>query len=323
MSRNNSQTNNGNGSYLPAFIPPPPPANPIHFTWLVNYIGDNGEDVMMEKTYTPSSLGVLTYHIPRIHVSVDEDFIKNVLRDYFTRNLGAESTIAQVGRIDFRPIEGNPDFRSAFVYHYDFTHATGDWTGHFYAIAQRGAGVWSNSAAYPENMPLASRITKSIFMGEYSNQPVKVHFTHNGRQNFWMLLPNRNPLTENQRVMMENTAESMAQLVEGLLLLADDDLPVPNDFDSSVLFDDKIDTAWTPEYEATPKIFGKWNRVTMERDRIRAYADEHGALAFRDLEAMEDFEEEMEDFDCAIEMLQEEAERPHWPPPLTTAAAHQ
>ena len=320
MSFNNTSRN---GSYLPAFVPPPPPATPAHFTWLVEYIDDaTGEAMMMEKTYAPSAIGVLTYHIPRIHVSVDEDFIKSVLCEYFTRNLGAENTIAHVGRIDFHPIEGNPDFRSAFVYHYDFTHATGDWNGHFHAMAQRGAGIWSNSAAYPENMPLASRITKSIFMGEYSNQQVKVNFTHNGRQNFWMLLPNRNPLTENQRMMTENIAEASAQLVEGLLLLADDDLPVPNDFDSSVLFDDgKVDTAWTPEYEATPKLFGKWNRVTMERDRIRAYADEHGALAFRDLEAMEEFEAELDEFDCAIEMLQEEAERPHWPPPLTAVSA--
>lgn len=321
MSRNNTQTNNG--SYLPTFVPPPPPATPIHFTWLVNYIGDNDEDVMIEKTYAPSAAGVLTYHIPRIHVSVDEDFIKNVLRDYFNHHIGSYTSINNVVRIDFRPIEGNPDFRSAFVYHNQFTPASGDWSFHFNANAQRGAGIWSNSAAYPENMPLVSRITKCIFMGEYSNQPMKVHFTHNGHQNFWMLLPNRNPLTENQRFMIENTAENMDQLVQGLLLLADDNLPLPNDFDSSVLFDDKIDTAWTPEYEATPKIFGKWNRATMERDRIRAYADEHGALAFRDLEAMENFEDEMDNFDCAIEMLQEEMERPNFPPPLTTAATYQ
>jgi hypothetical protein len=278
--------------------------------------------MMMEKTYAPSAIGVVTYHIPRIHVSVDEEFLKKVMCDFFTHNIGDKTNINTVVRVDFRPIEGNPNFKSAFIYHAQFTPFSGDWTGHFHAIAQRGAGIWSNSAAYPENMPLVSRITKSIFMGEYSNQPVKVNFTHNGRQNFWMLLPNRNPLTENQRMMTENITEASEQLVEGLMLLADDDLPVPNGFDSSVLFDDcKVDTAWTPEYEATPKMFGKWNRVMMERDRIRAYADEHGTYSFRDLEAMEEFETEMEEFDCAIEMLQEEAERPHFPPPLIAVSA--
>jgi hypothetical protein len=301
MSRNNNTASTATTGYrLPTFAPPPPSTTPIYFSWIVDGV---------EKIYSPSAAGVLTYCIPRVHVSVDEDFVKSVMDQFFTTKIGKKAT-TDICRVDFQPIEGNTNFKRAFVYHTQFLPTTGCWMGHFNAMATRGAaGMWNASSNYPYNMPLVCRITKSIFTTEHEKNPIKVNFIHNGRHNFWLILPNLSPITEIQRELTEQIAEYSDALVGELANLAKAGLPVPNDFNEKVLEHSRVQTAWLSFSDHTQQFIDILANLSIECDRIRAYAMKNGVrtIEFDDEMALMQFEHDEDN--AAIEALDEEVER--------------
>jgi hypothetical protein len=304
MSSNNNAAAT-TGYSLPAFPAPPPLPTPLHFTWTVDGV---------EKLYGPSVAGVLTYCIPRIHISVDENFVKNLMKGYFDLYAG-EGAVRDVCRIDFQPIEGNTNFKRAFVYHEQYMprQSLSGWLPHFNSLSQRREGMWSGVYDYSYNQPLVDRITESIFEREHEKSPIRVPFHHNGRDNFWLLLPNLNPMTENQRELAEEIAEETDDLVGELANIAAARLPVPNEFDHSVLFSSRVQTAWVSFTDATTELMYKLHLVRTECERIRAYALKNGVRTIEFDEEMELMQFEHDEDNAAIEALDDEVARGDWP----------
>ena len=162
---------------------PSQPIPPCHFTWTVDGV---------QQDYLPAKEGVLTYYIPRVHNSVTEEFLKETMRTTLNKmNGGCKCNV--VRKVVFQPLPGNRSFKQAFVYHYPLGGPMYNRESHYNSLSVNGAGVWSTSQHYPYNMDLVGRMTKNIFMCEHLGTPVKTHFTHRGRANYWLLLPNWKP----------------------------------------------------------------------------------------------------------------------------------
>jgi hypothetical protein len=163
---------------------PAVPIPPCYFSWSVDGV---------QKDYLPAKDGVLTYHIPRIHKSIHEEFLKETIRTILNKMNGGCSCNV-VRKVVFRPLPGCRKYKEAFIYHYPL----GDGPlynreNHYNSLAVSGAGVWSNSREYPYNMDLVGRMTKNIFMCEHLGTPVKLHFTYRGQPSYLTLLPNWQP----------------------------------------------------------------------------------------------------------------------------------
>lgn len=278
---------------LPPFPLPASLRDECNFQWEVN-----GE----RKTYTPAVWGVLTYCIPRVHISVTKDFMKNTLREFFDDQSVMGLNMNRVQRVEFVPLKGTTDFQKAFVYHYAMTSEDRCDT-------PRGASPrWSNRFYNPA-MNLVNRITSDIFASEASKRPMKVHFTHNGRKNFWMLLPNLTPLTPNQVEITERLTEMSGDLIDLLHTLARVNIQLPATFDDTVLEDNRIDTAWVALSESLDRLREKESKLYRQLNNLRAYAERQSVPLFTDDEAMELIEFEMDEEDAAIEQMHEDRQR--------------
>lgn len=254
------------------------------------------------KTYTPAFWGVLTYCIPRVHVSVTKEFMKNTLREFFDDQSLMGLTMNYVQRIEFVPLKGTDDFQKAFVYHYAMTPEDRYDTPH--GVSPR----WSNRF-YNPTMNLVNRITSDIFASEASKNPMKVHFRHNGRKNFWMLLPNLSPLTPQQVEITERLTEMSGELIDLLYIFARTNTPLPATFDTTVLEDKRVDTAWVSLSETNDCLAEKENKLKRELNCLRAYAKLNEVPLFTDDEAMEMIENELDEEDAAIEQMHKDRQQ--------------
>lgn len=300
---------------LPAFNPHAPleheNMNDI-FKWNVN-----GE----LKTYTPAAWGVLTYCIPRVHISVTEAFLKQRLSDFFDNETNLRLDMNVVDRIEFVPLDGNTDFQKAYVYHKQLSAE--DKYNHNRRISFVGTSCRWNDDFYGNQLNMVNRITNDLFTSEVAKRPLKVNFIHNGRKNFWLLLPNLSPLTRNQVAITEELTELSGALVSQLYLIAKCGFPVPADFDDSVLDENRVDTAWTELGAQTAAFQEKLDNLRREYDRISEFAEAEGIPSMDDADAMELLESEMDEEDAAIAAMHEERRQMdaaghyhRFPPPL-------
>jgi hypothetical protein len=282
------QTTNQTPVKLPPFPLPASLHDEFNFQWEVN-----GE----LKTYTPSRWGVLTYCIPRVHVSVTEDFMKTTLREFFDDQGVLGLNMNRVQRVEFVPLKGTDDFQKAFVYHYAMTPEDRCDTPNGVPSSR-----WSNRF-YKHTMNLVNRITSDIFASEAAKRPTKVHFKHNGRKNFWMLLPNLSPLTPMDVEITERLTEMSGDLIDLLHSFARTNTPLPATFDATVLEDKRIDTAWIPLNRTTDCLSGKERKLRQELTSLRTYAERNNVPLLTDDEAMEMIENELDEEDAAIEQM--------------------
>ena len=311
--RRNETTQRGS-SYLPRFNPTEP-IPPTPFQWEVN-----GE----KMTYTPAAWDILTYVIPRVHISLTDDdgiaFMKDRLKKHFRDEIAYNYDFTDVTRIDFVPLNGNANFVKAFVYHRQMTAA--DKQAHHERRSEHRFNAY-NSLNRPawRNMTLVSRITETIFASEHHKMTQRVYFVHNGKQSYWMLLPNLNPLTTYQRDITEQMGDLSSELIDNLAILAYAGKPVPSDIDLSILDDTRIETAWWPCARVTVMFNDKLKRFEQsECWRLTDYINSLGLATSADNDAMELLEFEMEEEDVNIEHAMEQAEHDltHglFPPPL-------
>lgn len=263
----------------------------------------------VQYVYNMSALGVLTYCIPRVHTSVTEDFMKNVLRDFFDDKTAMQLDMNCVSEIDFVPIPGCTDFKKAFVYHRYMSED--DHYNHFERIQRAGRrNMWWDRNS---KMNMVNRITASIFSDSATGSPVKVNFVHNGRRNFWLLLPNLNPLTVKQRDLTEEISDIRCKVISQLSLLADAGLPVPDNFDDSVLDERRVDTAWatdvhTHNMHITFYLQKMEEALTAQLNILKQYADSKSALTVDDLDAMEHFQNLMDEEQEALNTMHDQIE---------------
>ena len=283
-----NQTTSKTAVKLPPFPLPASLHDECNFQWEVN-----GE----LKTYTPSKWGVLTYCIPRVHVSVTEEFMKNTLREFFDDQGVTWLNMNRVQRGDFVPLKGTDDSQKAFVYHYAMTSKDHSDTSNGVSSSR-----WSNRF-YKPTMNLVNRITSDIFASEAAKRPMQVHFRHNGRKNFWMLLPNLSPLTPMDVEITERLTEMSGDLIDLLHSFARTNTPLPATFDVTVLDDKRIDTAWMPLNRITEGLSMKECKLRQELTSLRTYAESKDVPLFTDEEAMEMIEDELDKEDAAIEQM--------------------
>lgn len=289
-----NQTISQTAVQLPPFPLPASLRDDCDFQWEVN-----GE----LKTYTPSRWGVLTYCIPRVHVSVTEDFMKNTLREFFDDQGVLGLNMNRVQRVEFVPLKGTDDFQKAFVYHYAMTPEDRCDTPNGIPSSR-----WSNRF-YKPTMDLANRITSDIFASEAAKRPMKVNFKHNGRKNFWMLLPNLSPLTPMDVEITERLTEMSGDLIDLLHSFARTNTPLPATFDETVLEDKRIDTAWVPLNRTTDCLSEKERKLRQQLNGLREYAEHKNVPLFTDDEAMEMIENELDEEDAAIEQMHKDRQQ--------------
>lgn len=289
-----NQTISQTAVQLPPFPLPASLRDDCDFQWEVN-----GE----LKTYTPSRWGVLTYCIPRVHVSVTEEFMKNTLREFFDDQGVLGLNMNRVQRVEFVPLKGTDDFQKAFVYHYAMTPEDRCDTPNGIPSSR-----WSNRF-YKPTMDLANRITSDIFASEAAKRPMKVHFKHNGRKNFWMLLPNLSPLTPMDVEITERLTEMSGDLIDLLHSFARTNTPLPATFDETVLEDKRIDTAWVPLNRTTDCLSEKERKLRQQLNGLREYAEHKNVPLFTDDEAMEMIENELDEEDAAIEQMHKDRQQ--------------
>lgn len=176
------------------------------------------------SNYSVANSGILTYFIPRVHVSVDEGFLREQLEQFWFRNVCessghdvAQNQIHHIVRVDFVPYANDLSFNKVFVYH-----------------SPAACGM-TNEVIYQ---------TAKIFNAEKRKAPLRCNFFHRGKNSYWLLLPNLNPLTMKQKQMAETIAELQDEIVDNLSRLCEGSLPVPTNFDASVLEHKHIETAF-------------------------------------------------------------------------------
>jgi hypothetical protein len=175
------------------------------------------------NNYFIANFGVLTYFIPRVHASVDEPFLKQVLENFWMNRSGLGYLAVtqphwRIKRVDFVPYDNDPSFNKVFVYH-DSAAPIG----------------MSNEVVYQ---------TRQIFEAEEKKAAVRCNFFHHGKDSYWLLLPNLNPLTVKQQQMAETIRDLQDDIIANLSIICDAGLSVPFDFKLSVLDHKHIETAF-------------------------------------------------------------------------------
>lgn len=173
--------------------------------------------------YFVAKFGVLTYFIPRVHASVDETFLRNQLEQFWMNRSGlgylaVNQPYLRIKRVDFVPYDNNPSFNKVFVYH--------DSAAEF--------GM-TNEVVYQ---------TRQIFEAEDTKAPIRCNFFHRGKDSYWLLLPNLNPLTSNQQHYAKTISELQEDIIDNLSRVCDAGLILPREFNLSVLDHKHIETAF-------------------------------------------------------------------------------
>ena len=175
------------------------------------------------NNYFIANFGVLSYFIPRVHVSVDEAFLKEQLEQFWMNRSGLGYLAVtqpqwRVERIDFVPYDNNPSFNKVFVYHE--------------SAAQRGM---TDEVVYQ---------TRNIFEAEERKAPLRCNFFHRGKDSYWLMLPNLNPLTVKQQKYAQIISELQEDIIDNLSRVCDSGLTLPHEFDASVIDHKHIETAF-------------------------------------------------------------------------------
>lgn len=171
------------------------------------------------NNYYIANIGVLTYFIPRVHVSVDEAFLKQQLENFWTiRAVDRPLCFLRITRVEFVPYENNPSFNKVFVYHQ--------------SAAEIGR---TNEVVYQ---------TRQIFEAEERKAPLRCNFFHHGKNSYWLLLPNLNPLTMNQQTYVQTIRGFVEDIIDNLSRVCNAGLTLPHEFDLSVLDQKHIETAF-------------------------------------------------------------------------------
>lgn len=275
MSRSNSNSNSNSNSHsyekrdykFSDNKTKPFPFKAKIFSWPIN-----GE----MKEYTPCVWDTLTYCLPRVHISVSKDFLARKMEEFFWKTFNFRAP--DVNRIDLVPINGSEHFVKAFVTHYEY-----------------------DSYNPRQPMSIISHITEKIFSSEFYKKPMRVEFTHNYRNNYWIILPNLNPLTNYQHELIEQIQTLSSELITNLEILATSGIPIPKWFNISVLDENRISTAWTPLREQNLLFNDKLDRLHEQNNRIKEYITKHGCMNTDDIEEMEKLKIELneEELDAA------------------------
>ena len=175
------------------------------------------------NNYFIANFGILTYFIPRVHVSVDEAFLKQQLENFWMNRSGlgylaVSQPHLRIQRVDFVPYENDPSFNKVFVYHD--------------SAAERGM---TNEVVYQ---------TKQIFDAEERKAALRCNFFHRGKDSYWLLLPNLNPLTLRQQQYAKTISELHDDIIDNLSRVCESNLQLPAEFDISVLDHKHIETAF-------------------------------------------------------------------------------
>jgi len=216
--------------------------------------------------YVPSTMGVISFYIPRLHISVTEEELMDMTR-YQLSGVIAKSDINLAAdvrkhlgskqafdRIDFKPIYGNDHFKSGFVYmtpvsqFKELSHGNQDWLKK--SQIQR----------------IAYDVNRYLFECEAKKEPVKIEFIHKNKKGFWMLLPNRNPLTGEQK----DIADSIGTLTESAMDMLYDftmnNIRIPNSIDTDFIVnptneETRLSTAVMQPHEVTIALKEKYQRI--------------------------------------------------------------
>lgn len=254
--------------------------------------------------YQPTQFGILTYFIPRVHSTVSEQFMKETLTAYWASQSGLgfaamKCNPLKINRISFIPIENNPNFKQAFVYHVPS----------------------SIDSLQDIEFQLVSRFTEDLFKYEEAKCPLKCHLFHNGKSNFWMLLPNRNPLTSEQEELTKFIKEANACFIEdlGYFTLEKGIIPVSISIDS--INQPIIETGFTSQ---TPESIFQQLKVRLDEIKnahlnLQKVMDKEGIPTAEDRNHMYELTKEQEkecsaarEDDEEVYILRQQATYPDW-----------
>jgi hypothetical protein len=159
----------------------------------------------------------LSYYIPRIHISVTENDVKDVINTTtFDINYYTSVKLNTPSRIDFVEIPNNSHFKAAFVYH-EFFDTQGIELAkkvEYLIKVNSDDNVNKNS----QNKKLNLKINCSIL-------------TPNNPNAYWILLPNHNKLSENGKLMADQLKSIGDNIVYMLYILSHGNVIIPSEID--------------------------------------------------------------------------------------------
>lgn len=159
----------------------------------------------------------LSYYIPRIHISVTENDVKEVLnRITFDVNHYTSVKLNTPSRIDFVEIPNNPHFKAAFVYHEFFDIQGIELAKKVEYLIK----VYSddNANKNSQNKQLNLKINCGIL-------------TPNNPNAYWILLPNHNKLSDSGKLMADQLKSIGDDIVYMLYILSHANVIIPSEID--------------------------------------------------------------------------------------------
>jgi hypothetical protein len=174
----------------------------------------------------------LTYCIPRVHSSVTKEFMERQLFEFWNKQYGMVGPLPEwfyVVRIDLVEIPDNEHFYKAFVYHRTVLETPLD-------IAKSSEALKLIEASATEG----KQQTSGFQVAQQRAQ--KVYFNNNGRTNYWILLPNNNPLTGEQLLITQRMKHLSTEILDNLMTLCLAGKPINNSWPLEVLDAERIDT---------------------------------------------------------------------------------
>lgn len=269
---------------LPHF-PAPPPAPQVTSAVRVADFSKIIDGQM--KVYKPSARGFLTLYLPRVHIGVDEHFIRHNVETFLRASLTdplLNQFLPPIARVVIQPLGDGSDFNQVFIYH--------------------------EQARSVEGHNLVNKITANTFAREAMRQSHKIYITHNGRRNYWLLLPNLNPLTIEEQEVVDKITDSSDKLMELLGDVVAAGLPIPSAFNSQILDKHHVDTTWLPIdgqtfRPTTDLLTERLEAVNYQCSILENFLNQHNVPTSEDIELMDQLLAEIDEEDERIAEMHE------------------
>jgi len=113
---------------------------------------------------------------------------------------------------------------------------------------------------------IAYDVNHYLFDCEAQKEPVKIEFIHKNKKGFWMLLPNRNPLTGQQKDIADSIGTLTESAMDMLYDLTMNNIRIPNSIDTDFIVnptneETRLPTAVMQADEVTIALEEKYQRV--------------------------------------------------------------
>lgn len=232
--------------------------------------------------YNPTNNGIITFYIPRLHNSVTEEDVQDILIQNFANEVYKYDTELaddvyeylsfkeSFQRIDFKPIQNNQFFKTAFIYMTPYMKMTPEEYNKKINDEKNVIDSKNNG------IQIAKDVNTFLLQRETSKTPLKIEFfinENNNKKCFWMLLPNRNPLTTEQKEITDDIGVVTNSIMELLFEFAMNDVCIPSTIDTDYVInptneDYRLQTTNGNPVEITKELLERFDKLSSIHSKL-------------------------------------------------------